>query len=229
MFKVFLCCWLLFVLIFLLLVMVVYVEDLLLVCVQNVVCVFNEIMQVLDKVILQDFLCDVKVIVVILDMVKVGFIFGGCCGEGLILVKSLDGIWFNFSFIIMIGGSVGFQIGVFFIDVVLVFCMQCGVDLIVNGKFILGVDVLVVVGLVGCIVSVVIDSQMKVEIYFYLCLCGLFVGVVLDGLVLCIDYDVNVLIYGVGIMLWWIFEGGVSNVLSQVVDFCDWLEEYILC
>ncbi len=62
------------------------------------------------------------------DLLKVGFVFGGRRGEGLISVKSPDGTWSNPSFITMTGGSVGFQAGVSSTDVILVFRTQRGVD-----------------------------------------------------------------------------------------------------
>ena len=107
---------------------------------QNAVRVLNEIEQAPDKAIPSDLLKDAKAIAVIPDVLKVGFVFGGRRGEGLISVKSPDGTWSNPSFISFGGGSVGFQIGVSSTDVILVFRTQRGVDSIVNGKFTIGAD-----------------------------------------------------------------------------------------
>lgn len=193
---------------------------------QNAVRVLNEIMQAPDKSIPRDLLRDAKAIAVIPDMVKAGFIFGGRRGEGLISVKSPDGTWSNPSFITMTGGSIGFQAGVSSTDVVLVFRTQRGVDSIVDGKFTLGADAAAAAGPVGRNASASTDGQFKAEIYSYSRSRGLFAGVALDGSVLRIDYDANAAVYGGGITPRRIFEGGVSNVPSQVVDFRDRLEEY---
>ena len=193
---------------------------------QNAVRVLNEIMQAPDKSIPRDLLRDAKAIAVIPDMVKAGFIFGGRRGEGLISVKSPDGTWSNPSFITMTGGSIGFQAGVSSTDVVLVFRTQRGVDSIVNGKFTLGADAAAAAGPVGRNASASTDGQFKAEIYSYSRSRGLFAGVALDGAALRIDYDANAAVYGAGITPRRIFEGGVSNVPSQVVDFRDRLEEY---
>ena len=67
---------------------------------------------------------------------------------------------------------------------------------------------------------------MKAEIYSYSRTRGLFAGVALDGSALRIDYDANAAVYGAGITPRRIFEGGVSNVPTPVVDFRDRLEEY---
>ena len=206
--------------------MAAHAEDPPLVRAQNAVRVLHEIMQAPDKAIPNDLLGNAKAIAVIPDMVKAGFIFGGRRGEGLISVRSADGTWSNPSFITLTGGSVGFQAGVSSTDVVLVFRTQRGVDSIVNGKFTLGADAAAAAGPVGRTAQASTDSDFKAEIYSYSRSRGLFAGVALDGSALRIDYDANEAIYGKGITPRRIFEGGVGNVPSQVVDFRDRLEEY---
>ena len=206
--------------------MAAHAEDPPLVRAQNSVRVLKEIMDAPDKSIPQDLLKDAKAIAVIPDLLKVGFVFGGRRGEGLISVKAPDGTWSNPSFITMTGGSVGFQAGVSSTDVILVFRTQRGVDSIVNGKFTLGADAAAAAGPVGRTATASTDSQFKAEIYSYSRSRGLFAGVALDGSALRIDYDANEAIYGSGVTPRRIFEGGVSNVAGPVVDFRDRLEEY---
>ena len=206
--------------------MAVHAEDPPLVRAQNAVRVLAEIMQAPDKAIPQDLLRDAKAIAVIPDLLKVGFVFGGRRGEGLVSVKSPNGTWSNPSFITMTGGSVGFQVGVSSTDVVLIFRTQRGVDSIVRGKFTLGADASAAAGPVGRTASAATDEQLKAEIYSYSRTRGLFAGVALDGSALRIDYDANAAVYGAGITPRRIFEGGVSNVPTPVVDFRDRLEEY---
>lgn len=203
-----------------------HAEDPPLVRAQNAVRVLNEIMEAPDKSIPSDLLKEAHAIAVIPDMIKAGFIFGGRRGEGLISVKGPDGTWSNPSFVSLTGGSVGFQAGVSSTDVILVFRTQRGVDSIVNGKFTLGADAAAAAGPVGRTATASTDSQFKAEIYSYSRSRGLFAGVALDGSALRIDYDANEEIYGKGITPRRIFEGGVSNVPAQVVDFRDRLEEY---
>jgi lipid-binding SYLF domain-containing protein len=206
--------------------MSVHAEDPPLVRAQNAVRVLNEIMEAPDKSIPVDLLKEAHAIAVIPDMVKAGFIFGGRRGEGLISVKGPDGAWSNPSFVTLTGGSIGFQAGVSSTDVILVFRTQRGVDSIVNGKFTLGADAAAAAGPVGRTATASTDAQFKAEIYSYSRSRGLFAGVALDGSALRIDYDANEAIYGRGITPRRIFEGGVSNVPAQVVDFRDRLEEY---
>ncbi|WP_267226489.1 lipid-binding SYLF domain-containing protein [Dyella silvae] len=206
--------------------MTAHAEDPPLVRAQNSVRVLKEIMEAPDKSIPTDLLKEAKAIAVIPDLLKVGFIFGGRRGEGLISVKGADGTWSNPSFITMTGGSVGFQAGASSTDVILVFRTQRGVDSIVNGKFTLGADAAAAAGPVGRTATASTDSDFKAEIYSYSRSRGLFAGVALDGSALRIDYDANAAIYGQGVTPRRIFEGGVSNVPGQVVDFRDRLEEY---
>jgi len=206
--------------------MAVHAEDPPLVRAHNSVRVLREIMEAPDKSIPSDLLKEARAIAVIPDVLKVGFVFGGRRGEGLISVKQPNGTWSNPSFITITGGSVGFQAGVSSTDVVLVFRTQRGVDSIVNGKFTIGADAAAAAGPVGRTASASTDSQLKAEIYSYSRSRGLFAGVALDGSVLRIDYDANEAIYGAGVTPRRIFEGGVSNVPGQVVDFRDRLEEY---
>ncbi|HET7359389.1 MAG TPA: lipid-binding SYLF domain-containing protein [Rhodanobacteraceae bacterium] len=192
----------------------------------SAVRVLDEIMQAPDKAIPQDLLRNARAIAVIPDVVKAGFVFGGRRGEGLISIKSPDGTWSNPSFITLTGGSIGFQAGVSSTDIVLVFRTQRGVDGIVNGKFTLGADASAAAGPVGRSAQASTDAQMKAEIYSYSRSRGLFAGVALDGSALRIDQDANAEVYGAGITPRRIFEGGVSNVPTPVVDFRDRLEEY---
>lgn len=201
-------------------------EDPPLVRASNAVRVLNEVMQAPDKAIPTDLLRDAKAIAVIPDLIKVGFIFGGRRGEGLISVKRPDGTWSNPSFITMTGGSVGFQAGVSSTDVILVFRTERGVDSIVHGKFTLGADASAAAGPVGRTATAATDSNFKAEIYSYSRSRGLFAGVALDGSALRIDYDANAAVYGPGITPRRIFEGGVTHVPGPVVDFRDRLEEY---
>ncbi len=206
--------------------MAAHAEDPPLVRAQNSVRVLREIMDAPDKSIPSDLLKEARAIAVIPDVLKVGFVFGGRRGEGLISVKGPDGTWSNPSFVTITGGSVGFQAGVSSTDVVLVFRTQRGVDGIVNGKFTIGADAAAAAGPVGRNASASTDSQIKAEIYSYSRARGLFAGVALDGSALRIDYDANAAIYGSGITPRRIFEGGVNNVPGEVVRFRDSLEEY---
>ena len=193
---------------------------------ENALRVLTEVMQAPDKAIPKDLLQNAHAIAVIPDVIKAGFVIGGRHGEGLISVKTRDGTWSNPSFIGLTGGSIGFQAGVSSTDVILVFRTQRGVDSIVNGKFTIGADASAAAGPVGRSAQASTDAQMKAEIYSYSRARGLFAGAALDGTALIIDNTANQAVYGDGVTVRRIFDGGVSNVPNAIVDFRDRLEEY---
>lgn len=193
---------------------------------ENALRVLTEVMQAPDKAIPRDLLQNAHAIAVIPDVIKAGFVIGGRHGEGLIAVKTRDGTWSNPSFIGLTGGSIGFQAGVSSTDVILVFRTQRGVDSIVHGKFTLGADASAAAGPVGRSAQASTDAQLKAEIYSYSRARGLFAGAALDGTALTIDNTANQSVYGDGVTVRRIFDGGVSNVPNAVVDFRDRLEEY---
>jgi lipid-binding SYLF domain-containing protein len=193
---------------------------------ENAVRVLNEVMQAPDKAIPQDLLRNAHAIAVIPDVIKAGLVIGGRHGDGLISVKTRDGTWSNPSFVGLTGGSIGFQAGVSSTDVILVFRTERGVDSIVHGKFTLGADASAAAGPVGRSAQASTDAQLKAEIYSYSRARGLFAGAALDGTALTIDNDANQAVYGSGVTVRRIFEGGVSGVPNAVVDFRDRLEEY---
>ena len=193
---------------------------------ENAVRVLKEVMQAPDKAIPHDLLQNAHAIAVIPDVIKAGLVVGGRHGNGLIAVKTRDGTWSNPSFISLTGGSIGFQAGVSSTDVILVFRTERGVDSIVHGKFTIGADASAAAGPVGRSAQASTDAQLKAEIYSYSRARGLFAGAALDGSALTIDNSANQAVYGDGVTVRRIFDGGVSNVPDAVVDFRDRLEEY---
>lgn len=188
--------------------------------------VLREIMATPDKSIPSDLLRDARAVAVIPDVLKVGFIFGGRRGEGLISVKQPDGSWSYPSYVVVAGGSFGLQIGVSKTDLVLVFRSQRGVDSLVGGKFTIGADASAAAGPVGRTAGAATDGALNAEIYSYSRSRGLFAGIALDGAVLKPDYAANAAIYGAGVTPRRIFEGGVGQVPAPVLEFRDSLKSY---
>ncbi|MHC1478801.1 lipid-binding SYLF domain-containing protein [Frateuria aurantia] len=188
--------------------------------------VLREIMDTPDKSIPVDLLRDARAVAVIPDVLKVGFIFGGRRGEGLISVKQPDGSWSYPSYVVIAGGSFGLQVGVSKTDLVLVFRTQRGVDSLVSGKFTIGADASAAAGPVGRTAGAATDGALNAEIYTYSRARGLFAGIALDGAVLKPDYDANAAIYGPGVTPRRIFEGGVGPVPAPVGEFRERLKSY---
>jgi lipid-binding SYLF domain-containing protein len=130
-------------------------------------------------------------IAVIPGALRMGFIFGGRRGRGIVSVRSDDGNWTNPSFITITGGSVGAQIGVESIDIVLIFGSARSVSNIGRGKFTLGGDAAVTAGPVGRASQATTDLTFTSEVYAYTDSRGLFAGATLEGTRLAIDVAAN--------------------------------------
>ncbi|WP_051322845.1 lipid-binding SYLF domain-containing protein [Luteimonas sp. J29] len=193
---------------------------------RNSVRVLNEVQAIPESAIPDKLLDEARAIVVVPDTLKVGLVFGGRRGHGLLSVKSADGTWSNPSFVTLTGGSIGLQAGVQSADVVLVFRNDRSLESIVNGKVTLGADAGVAAGPVGRNATAATDGQLKAEIWSWSRARGLFAGVALDGAVLRIDHDANQVVYGPNVTPRMILEGRLPQPPSAaVVAFRDQLEE----
>lgn len=192
----------------------------------DAVRVLGEVQRIPESAIPDKLFDEARAIVVVPDTLKVGLVFGGRRGHGVVSVRNPDGTWSNPSFVKLTGGSIGFQAGVQSSDIVLVFRGERGLDSIVNGKITLGADAGVAAGPVGRNAATATDGQLKAEIWSWSRARGLFAGVALDGAVLSIDDAANQLVYGEGTTPRMIFEGRTRQQPGeQVVDFRDALEE----
>lgn len=133
-------------------------------------------------------LADAQAVAVVPSVTKVGLIVGGRHGRGIVVVRDKDGAWTSPTFIELVGGSVGWQVGVQRTDVVLVFKNKQGIDSLLEGnKFTLGADAAVAAGPVGRQASAATDEQLKAEVYSYSRSRGLFAGASLEGCMLAVD------------------------------------------
>src|SRR5438132_742305 len=77
---------------------------------------------------------DAKGVAIIPHVLKAGLVVGGRFGRGVVLVRQADGTWSNPVFVILAGGSVGWQVGIQSTDLVLVFKTSHSLDRILRGK-----------------------------------------------------------------------------------------------
>jgi len=193
---------------------------------QDAVRVLSEIQRIPESAIPDKLLDEAHAIVIVPNVLKAGFVFGGRGGRGLLSIKTPEGTWSNPSFLTLGGGSVGFQAGVQYSDVVLVFRNSRSLESIVNGKLTLGADAGVAAGPIGRNAAAATDGQFQAEIWSWSRARGLFAGIALDGAVLSIDHRANQAVYGRGSNARMIFEGRTVEAPSTaVVNFRERLEE----
>ena len=134
-------------------------------------------------------------IAIIPRVIRVGLIFGGHHGKGIVVVRTEDGEWSNPGFIRLTGGSVGAQIGAESADLILVFGNKVSILNIAEGKFTVGSDASATAGPVGRNSTVTRDMTFATELYTYVRSRGLFVGATIEGARLGIDHAANQAFY----------------------------------
>lgn len=195
--------------------------------IEDATAVIRQIVSIPEKNIPPALLRNAGGIAIIPGVIKAGFILGGRYGTGVLLVRNAKGGWSYPSFISLTGGSIGWQIGVESIDIVLVFKHRRSIDRIVHGKFTLGADASVAAGPVGRQASAATDVQLKSEIYSYSRSRGLFAGIALQGASLQIDEEDNDALYGrEGRDARNIFSDRVTSKHPQVQELRKILTEY---
>jgi lipid-binding SYLF domain-containing protein len=158
--------------------------------------VLHEIMAIPAKRIPERLLADAQGIVIIPDVIKVGFIGGIRRGHGVVLVRDAQGEWSLPQFVVLTGGSVGFQAGIQATDVILVFRTKKSVAGLLNGKCTIGADASVAAGPIGRSAEAATDGWLQAEILSWSRSRGIFAGAALDGSVIEIDQAAHAGFYG---------------------------------
>ncbi|MFV2068664.1 MAG: YSC84-related protein [Pirellulales bacterium] len=164
---------------------------------QAATTVLQEIQRMPAQSIPQGLLTKAKAVVIIPNMLKVGFIGAVRHGSGVAIVRNPNGTWGNPIFVAMTGGGVGFQVGIQSTDVILVFTSAESVGTMLHGRFTIGADAAAAAGPVGRQAAAATDLRFRAEILSYSRSRGLFVGVSLDGSVLSVDRQSNAIFYHV--------------------------------
>ena len=141
-------------------------------------------------------LSEAQGVVIIPEVIKIGFIVGVQRGEGVALIRDEQGVWQLPKFVTITAGSVGWQIGAESSDFVLVFQTRKGVEGLMKGKFTVGADATAAIGPVGRQIGAATDARLSAEIYTYSRSRGLFAGVSLAGSSLDIDPRAESAYYG---------------------------------
>ena len=158
-----------------------------------------------------DLISQYQGIVIVPKLLNAGFGIGGKRGRGIALVKLDDGKWSDPVFVTLTGGSIGLQIGVQSVDLVLVFRHKGVLTKVKNSDFTIGGDVSAAAGPVGRSSSANTDYKLEAEVYSYSRSRGLFAGISINGSNLAIDKKANAAYYGNDISSQDIFETSKSN------------------
>jgi lipid-binding SYLF domain-containing protein len=143
-----------------------------------------------DKAGPAELLRDCAGLAIIPEMLKGAFIVGGSFGKGVVLAHK-DGKWSAPAFVHLSAGSVGFQVGVEAIDLILVVAGEKTMDSFLKNSFKLGGDVAVAGGPLGVHATAATDIMLKGGIYSYSRAKGLFAGLSLEGSVVGTQSELN--------------------------------------
>ena len=171
--------------------------------------VFHEIMTTPDRGIPRDLLEKAKCVAIIPGEEKLAFIFGGNYGRGLATCRTGNS-WSAPMFVAVGGGSVGFQIGGSFTDVVMLFMNDHALQSLMSDKFKIGADATVAAGPVGRQAAAGTDIRLNAEILSYSRSKGVFAGASVDGAVVQADHSGDQAMYGPKATRREILRGGVA-------------------
>jgi len=177
------------------------------------VAVLHAVMSTPDKGIPEEVLSGAKCILVVPDLIKGGFIFGGKHGRGVASCRTSAG-WSAPAFVSVGGGSWGLQIGVEGVDLVMLVMNDQGFQHLLSSKFELTGEGSVAAGPVGRHASAGTDWKMNTEMLTYSRSKGVFAGLTLEGAVVEEDNDSTHAIYGRSMAFRSILDGKASTPKS---------------
>jgi len=148
-----------------------------------------------DRTAPTSLLKNASCIAVIPQVIKGGFLVGATYGRGLVSCRNGDD-WGAPEFLMITGGSFGFQAGVDTIDLVLIFVHPTARDVVSKGSFTLGVSASIAAGPVGRDLRAGVDYKLDSDIYSYSRAQGVFAGVAFEGTVIEPDKSADELLYG---------------------------------
>jgi lipid-binding SYLF domain-containing protein len=180
---------------------------------QRAVVVLRAIMSAPDKGIPEEVLSNAKCILVVPDLIKGGFVFGGKHGRGVATCRTAQG-WSAPAFVSVGGGSWGLQIGIEDIDLVMLVNNDQGLQHLLSSKFELTGEGSVAAGPVGRHASAGTDWKMNTEMLTYSRSKGVFAGLTLEGAVVEQDNDSTHAIYGKNMMFRTILSGKAATPAS---------------
>ena len=150
-----------------------------------------------DASSLADVINSGKGVAIFPAVTKAGFVVGGQTGEGVVFLKGKNGRWSGPAFMGINGASIGLQIGVQSIGLVLVITNSNGLRAFTgDNSFKLGADVSIAAGPAGRDASASTDGRFAASIYSYSVSKGIYAGVSLEGSVINQNRDASKAYWG---------------------------------
>jgi lipid-binding SYLF domain-containing protein len=139
---------------------------------------------------------DAKAVLIVPSLIKVGIIFGGQGGDGVLLTRNGDE-WSNPAFFSMGGGSVGLQIGGQEAKIVLIIRTQAALDALMQGNVKLGAQMgTTMANLETTQQQASSEPDLDRDIVVWSSVTGAYAGLTVDGSFVSPKNDENAAYYG---------------------------------
>jgi len=166
--------------------------------------IINESIEVLEEMSTSEdsgafgaLLKEAEGIAIFPSIIKIGWGIAGQYGKGIIFRKdNRVGIWYGPAFVKIKSVSVGPQIGIQSIALVLVISNERGMEGFMEDNFTLGGTVSIAAGPLGSSLSADTDYKFKASIYSYSISKGAYIGASFQGSAIQEDSKANELFYG---------------------------------
>lgn len=145
---------------------------------------------------LVDMATRARAIIIVPNLIRAAFFFGGRGGNGIMMVRGADGQWSPPAFYTLGGISWGLQIGGQSSEMVILVMTEKGVSSIMYREVTLGGEAGMAVGELGKGVHAATGLGLKSDMYAFARSEGLFAGVSLDGSVIAPRETWNQRLYG---------------------------------
>jgi lipid-binding SYLF domain-containing protein len=147
---------------------------------------------------LVDLSARAKAIMIVPNLIRAGFFFGGRGGNAIMLVRGPDGQWSPPAFYTIGGLSFGLQFGGQTSELIITVMTDKGLNAVLDRQVTLGGDAGVAIGELGKGVNAATGMGLKSDMYAFARSEGLFVGVSLEGSVIAPRHTWNQQFYGNG-------------------------------
>ncbi|MGB9789096.1 MAG: lipid-binding SYLF domain-containing protein [Thermotoga caldifontis] len=159
--------------------------------------ILKELSNIPDSGAFVELLRQAEGIAIFPSLIRVGLVIGGQYGEGFMLKRNVDtGKWYGPVFLKLTGLSLGAQVGIQNVGLVLVLMNEQAVKNLVSGNITLGGSVSIAAGPMGRSLSAETDYKLQASMYSYSVSKGFFAGLSLQGSIVQVDNDANKEYYG---------------------------------
>jgi len=144
----------------------------------------------------QDMLRRARAVLVCPQVLRVGFIFAGQGGGCVLLGRDSAGSWSSPAFYGLASGSVGLQIGLQDMAIIMMVLTEKGLGALMDSQFKLGADASVAIATIGAGVNGATTSAAGADILAFARTRGLYAGISLEGSLLSTRAETNAAYYG---------------------------------